>query len=80
MGQRFSTSARTPHPAPEHRTRCFHVRRGEVTPELLHRIAGERETGRLARLTLDCRKSEFDDDLLVAAERAAGLNRLVLEC
>ena len=60
--------------------RCFHARRDEVTPDLLHRIAHERQIGRLGSVTLDCRKTVFDDDTLDTMEKAAGINRLVLEC
>ncbi len=82
MGQRFSITGQRPAahpPAPARRTR-FHARSEEVTPELLCRISRERESGRLAGVTLDCRKTQIDDDTLDRLEKAAGINRLVLEC
>lgn len=81
MGQRL-TACRAPPPLHTRgrRRTFFRVRREEVTPDLLRRIAQEREAGRLGSVTLDCRKTEFDSDSLDTLEKAAGISRLVLEC
>ena len=80
MGQRFTTSrATTSRPLRATRRVHFRVRREEVNPELLRRIAQEREAGRLGSVVLDCRKTHFDADTLDTMERAAGVSKLVLE-
>ena len=58
----------------------FRVRREEVTPALLQRIAQHREEGRLGSVVLDCRLTVFDAETLDTMERAAGVTKLVLEC
>lgn len=84
MGQRLATAAARPASpaaaAPPRRRTFYRVRREEMTPELLRRVAQDREAGRLGGVTLDCRKTDFDDHALDIMERAAGINRLVLEC
>lgn len=76
----FQTAAAPPAPTSRRRRTHYRVRRDEVTPELLRRIARDRETGALGGVTLDCRRTEFDSDTLDTMEKAAGIDRLVLEC
>ncbi len=77
MGQRLAKT-----PSAERCTRVVHfrVRGDDVTPDLLQRIAGERQAGRLGSVTLDCRRTRFESEALDSLELAAGVNKLVLQC
>lgn len=55
----------------------FDLRPDELTTVLTARIADTRREGRLRSVTLDCRRTGYDDTVADALEQAAGRDKLV---